>query len=183
MAFDPDSGVNAEVTYSIEDGNVGGVFELDRTSGNIYVVGDVDREIVSTFQLQVQAQDNGSPPKASIAQVIVDIIDKNDNAPRFEGAPYGAVVQENSMAGQQVAAVYASDPDEGLAGMVVYALYSNSTHLPFYLQMAGQSTCVVFKDRFCRIGNDCCCTFNSFTVLVLSPFNCETFTTANIYFI
>ena len=58
-AEDLDSGSLGNVTYTIISGNDDGVFEIDLTSGEVFVSEEVDRELVDTYTITVQAQDGG----------------------------------------------------------------------------------------------------------------------------
>jgi hypothetical protein len=55
-------------------------------------------------------------------QVIVDVLDVNDNAPKFERPSYSAVVPENVASGWNVVKVAARDPDEADSGKVEFEL-------------------------------------------------------------
>lgn len=43
----------------------------------------LDREQQSSFQLLVQVQDGGSPPRSATGTVHVAVLDLNDNSPAF----------------------------------------------------------------------------------------------------
>ena len=51
------SGVNGEVSYSIEDGDLDGHFRIDIDTGAIYTKNDLDRETVADYNLVVMATD------------------------------------------------------------------------------------------------------------------------------
>ena len=85
-ATDPDSGVNAEVRYSITEGNFENTFVIDEETGVITLAPgvDIDREDIDAFALTVQARDLGQPTSlSSTSTVRITIIDVNDNAPVF----------------------------------------------------------------------------------------------------
>jgi protocadherin Fat 4 len=48
------------------------------------------------------ATDNGKPPMSSECLVTVNVVDANNNAPRFEQAEYFTPVPESAVTGQQV---------------------------------------------------------------------------------
>ena len=78
-ATDADSGHNAVVSYRIVHGDRQGQFSVDRATGVISVARSLDREMVSSYVLEVVATDAGTPvQKSSTVLVHVDISDAND---------------------------------------------------------------------------------------------------------
>ena len=63
----------------------GQVFDVDRLTGDVTVVGRVDREVTPIYRLLISARDRSSNPPASAtsadAIVIVRVTDDNDNPP------------------------------------------------------------------------------------------------------
>lgn len=92
-ANDLDSDANGKVSYSIEKGDRHNQFKIDRNNGYISVHGPLDREMISSYVLEVQAKDHGVPELANIVLVNLDISDYNDNPPLFSQTNYSAVVQ------------------------------------------------------------------------------------------
>ncbi|XP_052131065.1 cadherin-11-like [Frankliniella occidentalis] len=86
-----------------EDSDIGGkilqvnlhvnLILIDNSSGYISVAKPLDREVLSSYVLEVEAVDGGIPPLSSIALLNVEISDVNDNAPVFSEKNYTAVVQ------------------------------------------------------------------------------------------
>ena len=77
IVTDQDQGENGETLLSITQGNEAGHFRLDSV-GDIHVVrvagrGQLDRETTSQYQLTVQAEDRGTPPRTSTATLTVNI--------------------------------------------------------------------------------------------------------------
>lgn len=66
-ATDPENGV---LTYAITDGNTNNIFRINETTGQLVVV---DTLTVGTYNLTVQATDNGSPVQAATAQVTINV--------------------------------------------------------------------------------------------------------------
>ena len=95
-ATDADAGDNAVVSYHIAHGDRQNQFRIDGVSGAITVAKDLDREMVSSYVLEVVATDGGSPvAKSSSVLVHVDISDANDNRPAFPENNYTVYVQED----------------------------------------------------------------------------------------
>ncbi|NXX74863.1 CADN protein, partial [Urocolius indicus] len=95
-ATDKDSGLNGNIVYSIKsDSDPMRQFEVDQY-GHVIVANTVDREVIQTYSLVVQASDQGTPARTGSVTVLINLLDVNDNGPRFE-APYMPVVWENGM--------------------------------------------------------------------------------------
>lgn len=66
---------------------------------------------------------NGGPlAKTSSADVIIDVLDVNDNAPQFLSKVYTIVVPENVDTFSSVVNLTAFDPDEGEGGTIKYEI-------------------------------------------------------------
>ena len=77
-AQDVDAGSNAEIMYQIISGNSLGLFSIDRFSGVLILVSELDAESSIEHRLQVQASDNGAPSQSSITTVIISVGNIND---------------------------------------------------------------------------------------------------------
>ena len=131
VATDLDAGENAVVKYSIIGGNTGGAFAMDPESGDIYLQKGLDREKQDSFKLIIRAQDLGDPPKSNTTQVVINVLDVNDNEPRFPSTSYYQSVAENVPEGYSVLQVTAFDPDQGLNSKIGYSIRDPSPDLPF----------------------------------------------------
>src|SRR5699024_8003597 len=80
----------------------------------------LDREATTGYTLVVTAQDNGIPPLSDIANIEIEVIDVNDNVPRFEQDRYSVNVLEDAPVGTSIIQVKANDRDLGLNGQVRY---------------------------------------------------------------
>ncbi|KAH9487876.1 hypothetical protein Btru_068367 [Bulinus truncatus] len=119
-ATDLDSGVNAEIRYSIMSDDSD--FYIDPVEGIIKVKRPLDRERSPSQVLTVQAQDLGVQRKlASIATVSIAIGDINDNIPVFHPESYLVRLREDLPVGTMVTTLTAIDPDEGDNGRVTYS--------------------------------------------------------------
>eukprot|EP00095_Tigriopus_kingsejongensis_P008988 snap_masked-scaffold783_size97670-processed-gene-0.6 protein:Tk08988 transcript:snap_masked-scaffold783_size97670-processed-gene-0.6-mRNA-1 annotation:"PREDICTED: uncharacterized protein LOC100879829" len=143
IAQDPDS--NAKLMYSLDDSksesfneddvpinrqllNVSSLFELERITGDLRVVGRLDRELVARLKLFIRVEDvNGvrNPPQVAFTSLPIIIEDVNDNSPQFEEDFYFASVMENSPPGTHVLTVAATDDDQNKS--VTYALEGPSS--------------------------------------------------------
>ena len=78
----------------------------------------LDRELMSANRLELVAFDSGK--LTGKIDVHVEVLDANDNDPRFENPTYEVTVLENIPAGTSIVRVEAIDPDLGPNGEVVY---------------------------------------------------------------
>ena len=73
-----------EVGYGIAGGNLGNVFGVDSNSGRVFVNRSLDFETVARFELWVKTFYKTKPLFFVAKKVVVEVKDKNDNAPQFE---------------------------------------------------------------------------------------------------
>lgn len=127
-ALDLDSGPNGQLEYAIVDGNKDNSFSINRATGEIRTTRPLDREKVARYGLKVKATDRGSPQKNSAVRVLINVLDVNDNAPRFSKI-FSATVAENAPAGYTVTRVTTTDEDAGSNAVSRYSIADAS--LPF----------------------------------------------------
>ncbi|KAM9740601.1 protocadherin beta-15-like [Menidia menidia] len=119
---DRDSEKNRQVRCTIQQ-NV--PFKLIPSIKNYYslvTTGQLDREVVSDYNITITATDEGSPPLSSSKTVELSVADINDNPPVFEEQSYSAYVTENNKPGSSLCSVSARDPDWRQNGTVIYSL-------------------------------------------------------------
>ncbi|XP_028271987.1 protocadherin gamma-A4-like isoform X37 [Parambassis ranga] len=139
---DSDSENNRQVRCSIQQ-NV--PFKLVPSIKNYYslvITGQLDRELVSDYNITVTATDEGSPPLSSSKTVQLSVADINDNPPVFEEQSYSALVTENNKPGSALCSVSARDPDWRQNGTVIYSLLAgevNGAPLSSYLSVNGDT--------------------------------------------
>ncbi|KAM6970544.1 protocadherin gamma-A11-like [Aplochiton taeniatus] len=119
---DKDSEGNKQVRCSIP---VNVPFKLNPSIKNYYsliTTSELDREIISDYNITITATDGGSPPLSSSKTIHLSISDVNDNPPVFEEQSYSAYVTENNKPGFSMCCITARDPDWRQNGTVVYSL-------------------------------------------------------------
>ncbi|XP_049897631.1 protocadherin gamma-A4-like isoform X42 [Epinephelus moara] len=119
---DRDSENNRQVRCSIQQT---APFKLVPSIKNYYslvTTGQLDREVVSDYNITITASDEGSPPLSSSKTVELSVADINDNPPVFEEQSYSAYVSENNKPGSTLCSVSARDPDWRQNGTVIYSL-------------------------------------------------------------
>ncbi|XP_026135744.1 protocadherin gamma-A11-like isoform X15 [Carassius auratus] len=122
---DRDSENNGQVRCSIQQ-NV--PFKLVPSIKNYFslvTTGELDRELLSDYNITITATDEGSPPLSSTKNIHLTVADVNDNPPVFQEQSYRAHVQENNKPGSSICSVSATDPDWRQNGTVVYSLSSS----------------------------------------------------------
>ncbi|CAG05909.1 unnamed protein product [Tetraodon nigroviridis] len=141
-AFDPDEGVNGEVTYALAAGfspEVGRLFHVDPYTGEVTLKGLVDFERRRLYELVIKASDMGANSVPSTCKVHIDVVDVNDNAPEISikpmtpGSDGVASITEAAAADSFVALISTSDRDSGSNGYVRVSLLG---HEHFSLQQA-----------------------------------------------
>ncbi|KAK5861063.1 hypothetical protein PBY51_022486 [Eleginops maclovinus] len=141
-AFDPDNGVNGEVTYAFADvlsPEAGRLFHIDPYSGDVTLKALVDFEKKKSYELNIKASDSGANSVPSSCKVVIDIVDVNDNAPEISIKPMTsssdgiAYITEAAAAESFVALISTSDRDSGSNGYVHISLLG---HEHFTLQQA-----------------------------------------------
>ncbi|KAF5902599.1 cadherin-23 isoform X1, partial [Clarias magur] len=105
-AIDQDLGKPRGIGYTIVSGNTNSVFALDYISGSLTVNGRLDREnplYSSGFSLTVKATELNEDRTPSSATVLTSftilLIDKNDNAPKFNSSEYRVRITELAQVG------------------------------------------------------------------------------------
>ncbi|KAM8908446.1 protocadherin-1-like isoform 2-T3 [Spinachia spinachia] len=113
MATDADSGTNAELAYSIVEPAASRLFEIEADTGEIRVRNLLDREERERYEFRVAAADKGVPCKTGTATVVINVLDRNDNDPKFMLSGYSFSVIENMAPLNPVGVVTVTDADKG----------------------------------------------------------------------
>ncbi|KAI4895787.1 hypothetical protein NFI96_030857, partial [Prochilodus magdalenae] len=130
-AKDADMGENAQVSYSLIDGNGGRVpvstlMNINSLTGELYSLQSFNYEETKQIQFQVQATDSGAPPLSSNMTVNVFVLDENDNSPVIlppyseAGSVNTETVPYSAEAGYFVAKIRAVDADSGYNALLSY---------------------------------------------------------------
>ncbi|MEE6478672.1 hypothetical protein FKM82_011938 [Ascaphus truei] len=124
-ASDLDLDDNAKIIYSIINTNTDAVpissyVFINSMTGVLYAQRSFDYEQLREFEIQVMAQDNGSPPLNSNVTLTICIVDQNDNYPKIlypspvvDGPALFEIVPRSSNQGYLVTKVVALDADSG----------------------------------------------------------------------
>ena len=126
-AFDADSGDTIE--YSIQNGTTA-AFSIDPMTGVVSTKQSLNRESVTQHSILVSATDAGG--KKSVASVLIEVLDENDNDPTFF-SPNFATVSEDMSVGSEVIRLEAVDDDKGQNGSVKFEIESGNEANVFVL--------------------------------------------------
>ncbi|XP_062835544.1 protocadherin gamma-A6 isoform X17 [Anolis carolinensis] len=143
-ATDPDEGINGEVKYSFQEitNKATQIFQLDNTTGEIILAGNLDYEESSFYEFEVQAMDGGGLSDRS--KVFVFVSDLNDNEPELTLTFAISSIPENSPTGTTVAILNVRDKDSGVNGQVTCSIPSS---LPFELKKTQDDFYTLLTER------------------------------------
>lgn len=125
---DPDLGLGGQVRFSLAS-DYSGWFEIDKASGVIRLMKELDYESQQFYNLTVKAKDKGKPVSLlSVTHVEVEVVDVNENlrAPYFTDFAVTGLVKENSSIGTTVVQVAANDEDSGKDGEIQYSIHDGT---------------------------------------------------------
>uniref|UniRef100_A0A672SNT1 Cadherin domain-containing protein n=1 Tax=Sinocyclocheilus grahami TaxID=75366 RepID=A0A672SNT1_SINGR len=130
-ATDKDVGSNGDVTYSFSQSSerLSILFQIDSSSGDIIVNGQLDFEKSKKYELYVEATDKGGLSDTS--KVHIEITDINDNAPIISVISFSNPVAESSAPSTVIAMLNVKDLDSGKNGIVRCYIAQN---LPFKIK-------------------------------------------------
>ncbi|XP_077166929.1 protocadherin beta-16-like isoform X15 [Paroedura picta] len=130
-ATDRDLGSNADITYSFGQvpENVLRSFELNKHTGELSVAGTIDYEEDKNYAMNIKATDGGG--LSAYCKVIVEVQDRNDNAPEVTVTSINSPFPEDSPPDTVVALFSVIDQDSGENGRTSCNTEAN---LPFILK-------------------------------------------------
>ncbi|XP_010892972.2 LOW QUALITY PROTEIN: protocadherin gamma-C5-like [Esox lucius] len=132
-AFDPDSGQNARLSYSVLGGEVQGspvsaLVHINSDNGGLYALRSLEHEQTNAFRVDVRVRDAGTPVRSSDVSVHVFVKDENDHPPALvhPAAPPDGVLQltvpRSAGVGHLINRVVCVDPDSGHNAWLFYSL-------------------------------------------------------------
>ncbi|XP_053612756.1 cadherin-23 [Plodia interpunctella] len=144
-----DADKNRTMTYFVEGPQeLLGMVHMEATTGELVVANRIDHELYPWINLTVKAIDSGVPPRYSVADLFIQVIDENDNNPIFETSSFDYTVREDEPPGAVVANIAARDADSGEFGKITYLLDRMSTQGKFLINPdTGALTVAEYLDR------------------------------------
>ncbi|XP_056132805.1 protocadherin gamma-A11-like [Lampris incognitus] len=139
---DEDSDNNRQVSCFIQQNIPLKLVPSIKNYYSLVTTGQLDRELVSDYNITITATDEGSPPLFSSKSVHLSVADVNDNPPVFEEQSYNAYVTENNKPGSTLCSVSALDPDWRQNGTVIYSILPgevNGAPVSSYLSVNGDT--------------------------------------------
>ncbi|XP_035218016.1 fat-like cadherin-related tumor suppressor homolog [Stegodyphus dumicola] len=121
-ARDPDTGDGGRVAYEMLDG---GTFSVDPLTGVVRLARTLDFENKQLYNVTIVARDQGDPPLTSVAYLLVEVEDVNENLhpPKFPDVVASGSVRENKPEGTLVMHVTAVDADPpGIDSTIAYSI-------------------------------------------------------------
>ncbi|XP_041866277.1 protocadherin-15a isoform X2 [Melanotaenia boesemani] len=79
-------------------------FTLNRTTAQLNVLKPISRDLYQRFTLIIKAEQDNGHPLPAFADLIIEILDENNQAPYFEFATYRGYVSESSPVGTTISA-------------------------------------------------------------------------------
>ncbi|XP_057692632.1 neural-cadherin-like isoform X2 [Corythoichthys intestinalis] len=132
-AVDADEGANGKVKYGLmHRDSAMPAFRIHPDSGAIVTAQRFDRERQREYSVTVTATDWAEEPLIGICQLTVQILDENDNSPKFENMRYEYFLREDTLVGTSFLRVAAHDDDFGTNAAVTYSM---SVEQPEYLKV------------------------------------------------
>lgn len=99
-AYDNDFGKYATISYEIIGDDLNALFKIDKASGAIFTLHELDRETQTSYDLLVKATDGGG--KFSYTSVKIKVDDENDNEPIFLLSEYKVTLKDDTKPGSLV---------------------------------------------------------------------------------
>ncbi|CAI9732402.1 protocadherin beta-15-like isoform X1 [Octopus vulgaris] len=131
-ATDEDLDSGGKLMYHLENSKQTHAFKISHL-GFISTTQSLDREQQEIYKFKVFVKDNGIPPLNNEANVIIEVMDKNDNVPYFTFPsvnPFNLYVYYHPQSKGVITTLRASDRDEHVNAFLKYEiLEGNDKHL------------------------------------------------------
>uniref|UniRef100_A0A7N6BPP7 Protocadherin-16 n=1 Tax=Anabas testudineus TaxID=64144 RepID=A0A7N6BPP7_ANATE len=126
QAEDRDSGVNGQLTFDLSSpSGIQRTFSIERSSGEIRLVGNLNYENTPRYDLQVIAKDSGVPQFSATFMLVVHVQAENDQGPVFDTLTYRVELKEGTPINTrflQVRALNREAPGSGHSSPLAYHL-------------------------------------------------------------
>uniref|UniRef100_A0A4W6E2A7 Protocadherin-16 n=1 Tax=Lates calcarifer TaxID=8187 RepID=A0A4W6E2A7_LATCA len=126
QAEDRDSGVNGQLSFDLSSpSGIQRIFSIERSSGDIRLVGSLNFENSPRYDLQVIAKDSGVPQLSATFMLVVHVQAENDQGPVFDTLTYRVELKEGTPINTrflQVRALNRETPGSGHFSPLAYHL-------------------------------------------------------------
>ena len=128
---DDQPGAFSTIEYYVESGPFSHLARFENAfTANLLLAAPLDYETLPKFWITIRAQDQGEPPNTATTTVTVNVIDADDQNPRFLDDKYTAILPENNRVGERLnitpRAFRAVDPDTGINSQIELSFGSSS---------------------------------------------------------
>ncbi|KFP80958.1 Cadherin EGF LAG seven-pass G-type receptor 3, partial [Apaloderma vittatum] len=124
-ATDLDAGVNALISYSLQD-DFAGIFHINSSTGKLMTTKSLDREMMDSYELKIIATDSGKPSLSASLVLSITVEDANDNPPVFPQQSYSVIVKENEPP-HVILSAAATDKDIGYNAIIHYTITGDNS--------------------------------------------------------
>ncbi|CAK8687619.1 unnamed protein product [Clavelina lepadiformis] len=144
---DRDTGKNGNVSCRLLEPTS---FEMQRIdqNDNRYLLktnSELDRETQRIHTVEIQAWDFGAPSLSNNKRIVVELVDENDNSPKFGQANYVLGVSENALSGDVIATLTAEDLDAGANAEITYSARPMERGVKVPFEIEPETGQVIFK--------------------------------------
>ncbi|XP_060753692.1 protocadherin-16 [Neoarius graeffei] len=115
QAEDLDSGANGALTFDLLSSGAQRTFNVDRSSGEIRLIGSLSYETVPRYDLQILAKDMGAPQLSATFSLVVHVQAENSQGPVFDTLSYRVELKEGTPLNTRFLQVRALNRDGGIA--------------------------------------------------------------------
>ncbi|KAM4586871.1 protocadherin gamma-A3-like [Fundulus diaphanus] len=146
-AYDPDAGIYSLQNYVLSPNEHFVLKQHSNADGVRFAVmilqKPLDRELSPHVSLKLIAVDGGTPQRSGTVNIEINVLDNNDNPPKFNQSLYKAIVMENAPIGTYITTVNASDADSSSDGLVTYSFSNIKGNYAFEIDsLSGRITVV-----------------------------------------
>ena len=137
-AIDRDQqGPFSTIVYSVQPGPYSHMLKFaNQFDGQLILESPLDHETLPKFSVIIRAQDQGDPPNIVTTTVTINVLDADDQNPRFLDDKYTAILPDAQHVGEKFMisprAIEAEDPDAGIRSPIIYSFNSDSKENSFF---------------------------------------------------
>ena len=121
-----DTGLNSEVTYSLQPSSYSQLFTIDPISGSVKLERDLSVSGSSSYKLVVVASDQGDPVMSSTTSLTLMPSTENRHTPEFSDVSTQVIIPENEPVDTFIIKLSASDRDAGINGILRYSIVNGN---------------------------------------------------------
>ncbi|CAB3367491.1 Hypothetical predicted protein [Cloeon dipterum] len=116
----------SSLEFTIISGNDEDLFRVLSPSGELILVGPLDRESRDLYSVNIGVRSRMAPSANSTVSILVQVDDTNDNAPEFSQPRYETHVSESAAVGRSVLRLTATDRDTGRNAKLLFEITSGN---------------------------------------------------------